>query len=425
MKRSRLAAMAIGSTVLAGLTLTLVTGSTTASAQSGPVTLRFPSWQWGQPGYDEFFTAAIAEFEKTHPNVKFQKIPVESASYTDQLVKMFAANDPPEIVQYLTQLFYKAVDADWLEPLDDRLKNTDIPKTWAPYLLDAGKVGGKTYGVWVSGSPIALMYNKKMLADAKVAVPKTPEQFMDAAKKLTKRGADGNITQYGYAITTKMDNNGHIYGLKNFIIGFGGHWGENGKIDAVNAANKKAVEFERDLINAKVVPVGADRIQARQIFWEGKAAMIIEGPWVMTSVKSENPKLLPDIGVALMPFPNQTAGASNGFAIARNQKHKDLAWEFIQMVSSPAWMRKYGEMAGVTPARQGALSAKALQQAPWLKTFADVEKTGKNYLIPGLEPFQNEIDKTVMNRLSDVFFGSKSVDEALKQIQDDLERIVK
>jgi multiple sugar transport system substrate-binding protein len=418
-------------TCLLALVLTLVVGAGSRDVAAGPassgqtVTLRFPSWQWGQPGYDEFFTAAIAEFERAHPNVRFEKIPVASASYTDQIVKMLAANDPPEILQYLTQLFYKAAEADWLEPLDARLRETDVPKTWAPFLLAAGKVSGETYGVWISGSPIALMYNKRMLAEANVPVPRTPEALMAAAKALTRKGPDGNVAQFGYALTTKMDNNAHVYGLKNFVIGFGGNWGRDGKLDVMNPANRRAIEFERDLIKAGVVPLGADRIRAREIFWQGKAAMIIEGPWVMTSIKSENPKLLPDVGVAPMPFPNQTAGASNGFAIARGQKHKDLAWAFIRMVTSDAWMKRYGEMTAVTPARQNALTEKALKDAPWLTTFAEVQRTGKDYLIPGLESYQNEIDKTVMNRVADVFFGEKPVDDALAQITADLEKITR
>ena len=397
-----------------------------ALAQGDAVTLRFPSWQWGQPGYDEFFSAAIDEFESMHPNVTFEKIPVESASYADQLVRMFAAGDPPEIVQYLSQLYYKAVDADWLEPLDDRIATTDIAETWAPYLRQAGMTDGKTYGVWVSGSPIAMMYNQQMFDEAGLAVPTTPDELLAAAEALTKRGPDGNVTQYGFSLTTKMDNNAHIYGLKNFVIGYGGNWGNaQGQLDVMNPANRQAIEFEKKLIDEGLVPDGADRIRARQIFWEGKAAMIIEGPWVMTSIRSENPDLLPHIGVALMPFPNQTAGTSNGFAIARDQQHKDLAWEFIQMITSQEWMQKYGEMAGVTPARQGALTDAALQKNPWLATFADVEKTGKNYFIPNLEGYQNEIDKVVMDSLAPVFYGNKSVDQALSEIDSQLKSLTR
>ncbi len=402
--------------VMFGLVAVFAAGGLAAAQEQ--VTLRFPSWQWGQPGYDEFFTAAIEEFEATHPGVTIEKIPVASADYADTLTRMFAAGDPPEILQYLSQLYYLAVDADWLEELDDRIAQTDIQETWAPYLWEAGNQYGHTYGVWVSGSPIALMYNRDMFDAAGVEVPTTKEEFLDAARALTLRDADGTVTQFGFSLTTKMDNNAHIYGLKNFVIGLGGNWGSpEGEVDVMNPANREAIELEQTLIDENIVPHGADRVQARQIFWEGRAAMIIEGPWVMTSVRSENPDLLPSIGVALMPFPNQTAGTSNGFAIARDAEHKDLAWEFIQMVTSQEWMERYGEMAGVTPARQGALTDKALEENPWLEVFAEVESSGKNYFIPGFEAAQNEIDKGVIDALAEVFYGDKSVDDGLEDIQ--------
>lgn len=412
---------------LAGLlTASSALAQATPPAGGAPIVLRYPSWQWGQPGYDQFLSAAIVEFEKKHPNVKIEKIPVASASYADDLVKMFAANDPPEIVQYLSQLFYKAAAADWLEPLDERIKQTDVGSTWAPYLLNTGRVGGKTYGIWVSGYSYSLMYNKKMLAEAGVAVPRTPEDLLAAAKKLTKREADGSVSQFGFSLTTKMDNNAYIYGFSTFLIGMGGGWGKDAaNLNIVTPANKKAIEFERDLIQANVVPLDADRIKARSLFYQGKAAMIIEGPWVMTSAKVENPKLLPDLDVAPSPFPDQIAGPSNGFAIAKNQKHKELAWEFIRMVTSKEWMEKYGETTGVTPARQGVLTPKALADFPWLSTFAQNEKTGRTYLIPGLEDVDSEINKTVINRLHGVFFGKKTADQALTEIRADIEKLAK
>jgi DNA-binding LacI/PurR family transcriptional regulator len=89
--------------------------------------------------------------------------------------------------------------------------------------------------------------------------------------------------------------------------------------------------------------------------------------------------------VAPIPFANQAAGPSNGFAIARGQKHKHLAWEFIRMITSRWWMERYGEMTGVTPAMQGAVSERTLQHYPWLSVFAANENAGKSYLVPGLQ----------------------------------------
>jgi ABC-type glycerol-3-phosphate transport system substrate-binding protein len=95
------------------------------------------------------------------------------------------------------------------------------------------------------------------------------------------------------------------------------------------------------------------------------------------------------------------------------------------MVTSEAWMQKFGEMTGVTPARQGALTPKALQDYPWLGTFADNEKTGKSYLVPGLQDVDSEIDKSVVNHLHGVFFDKKTPEQALAEIKADLEKLAK
>ena len=93
------------------------------------------------------------------------------------------------------------------------------------------------------------------------------------------------------------------------------------------------------------------------------------------------------------------------------------------MITSQEWMERYGELAGVTPARQGALTAAALENGPWLQVFADVESTGRNYFIPGFEAAQNEIDKGVIDALAEVFYGGKNVDSALAEIQALMERL--
>ena len=396
-------------------------GSSFGKAAKGKVVLRFPSWQWGQPGYDEFFSAALAAFTEQHPNVTFQKIPIESASYASEMVKMYVANDPPEINQFLSQLYYQAASAGWYETLDSPLKGTDIETSWSPFLDKAAVFDGNRYGIWISGSSQALMYNKKMFAEANLQPPTTSEELLTSAKTLTKDAAGGK--QYGYSITTKMDVNGYIYGLSSFIAGFGGSWVKSGKLDVSHPANTAAIEFERDLVKAGATPLGLDRIAARQAFYEGKAAMMIEGPWVMTSAAKENPGIVAYLGVVKLPFKNQVAGTSNGFAMAKNQKYSYEAWQFIKMIMSKPWQEKYGEMTGVAPGRSNSLTPKALQSAPWLTTFAEAQDKGKSYITPGFETQENQIGTIIAQEVNDVFFGNDTAVQALARIADDFKKI--
>lgn len=398
---------------------------TAGVASAAKVTLLFPSWQWGQPGYDDFFKEAIAAFQAEHPDVEIRPVPIPQEKYDEQLIVRFSAKNPPEVLQWTLWNFHAFARSGFLEPLDERLARTDIPAEWIPAFQDFTRVDGKTYGIMLSGSAQMLYYNKQMLDAAGVRVPTTPEELVEAARKLTRRDPQGNVTQYGFSTVSRPVAELSSYGLGRFITGLGGNLGANGRPNANSPEVRRAVELYKELIASGAVAPGLGRIDARQMFWEGRAAMLIEGPWVMTSIQRLNPALMPNVGLAPIPFPYQIADASNGMAIGVDQKYKDLSWEFILMITSKRWMDRYGELTGVIPARRGSLTARALQTMPWMTEFAKIAAVGRAQIPEGLEHLQNEINNAVATRLAPVLFGTKPVDVALQELQKDMEAMVR
>jgi multiple sugar transport system substrate-binding protein len=396
------------------------------AAAADKIVLDFPSWQWGQPGYDDFFKEVTAAFVKTHPNVEFKPIPIPLEKYADQLIVRFSSGNPPEIMQWSLFDYHTFARAGWLGALDDRLRQTDIPTTWNKGFLSFTTVDGVQYGVMLSGSSQMLFTNQTMLKKAGARIPKTPEELVDAAKKLTVRDAGGTVTQYGLSMTSVPAPELWSYGLARWVTGLGGGiTNEKGVPTATSPEVKRAVRMMKDLLQAGAIPSGLGRIPSRQAFWEGKAAMLIEGPWVMESIKSQNPSLLPSVELAPIPFPHQIADASNGLALAKGQKHASLAWEFIVMATSPSWMQRYGELTGVIPARNESISARALQEKPWLKAFAQVAVSGRPQTPTGLEAAQNQVYKAIADRLAPALFGNEDLDAALTALEKDLEGIAK
>jgi len=218
------------------LVVLLVAGAFSAAPTGAQtkITMLFPSWQWGQPGYDDFFRRAIAEFEKRQPNVSIQPVPIPLESYADQLIVRFSAKNPPEIVQWTLWDFHTFAEAGFLDPLDDRLKETDILQTWVPAFLKFTQVKGKQYGVMLSGASVALMYNKRMFREAGLEVPSTPREFVEAAKKLTLRDNTGRVTQYGLAMVSKPVPELVSYGIGRMITDLGGSLSRGGR-PAVNS----------------------------------------------------------------------------------------------------------------------------------------------------------------------------------------------
>src|SRR5699024_11231967 len=86
--------MAVGSVLLASaLALSACSGGDGDS--DGEVTLDFPTWQASEPGYQEFWEAAVEEFEESHSGVTINLEQISFDDYQQSLVTRFAANDGP------------------------------------------------------------------------------------------------------------------------------------------------------------------------------------------------------------------------------------------------------------------------------------------------------------------------------------------
>ena len=101
-----------------------------APATAQGVTLDFPSWQAEDPGFAEWWRALIQEYEAAHPGVKVKFYSIPFANYVNQLTVRFAGQNPPDIVHLPTRNFAGFASQNWLEPIDDLLKNSDIPGHW-------------------------------------------------------------------------------------------------------------------------------------------------------------------------------------------------------------------------------------------------------------------------------------------------------
>jgi multiple sugar transport system substrate-binding protein len=77
----------------------------------------------------------VAEFTRGHPSVVIKPIPLALAAFTDQSISRCAAANPPAILKFWSGSFQKLAAAGWLEPLNERLKGTDIRQNWVPAIM--------------------------------------------------------------------------------------------------------------------------------------------------------------------------------------------------------------------------------------------------------------------------------------------------
>lgn len=392
---------------------------TAAPALHAQTVLDFPTWQAEEPGISGWWKDLIVAYEKKYPGVKVNIQQIPFAEFVKQMTVRFAAGNPPDIVHLPSRNFASFADQGWLEPLDARLKASDIPANWPPLQADMSW-DGKAQGVLLMGYGGMLFYNEKLLKDAGVAVPKTPDEWLAAMKSTT--AADKG--QFGLSTITAEHPN-MVVEMASWVIGSGADWLKGGKYNFADPAVVKAIDGWRQSVT--YAPKGTNSATARQLFIDGKTVFLRDGPWVWGALAKAPADVKPQLKVAGLPFPVEPGGTSNGIHIAAktDAKKKDAVWNFIVMAASPEWQRAYA-LTGSPAPRKNVLTAADYSANPHLKVINDEAARAQNLFpsVPavraGYNDFATQVTKAGMRMIS----TQEPTAKVLADLQKELERAV-
>ena len=400
--------------------------SALAMIPSGPAAaleLELPTYQLRE-GFGIWWKAAAEEFAEQNPGHTIKLVGAPYGDHHDQLTTRFIAGNPPDIAHISARFMFGFADAGFLEPLEDRLAAIGWNEDDFIAAQKEMRRNGHVYAQLLLGYGWGLFYNEEMLQEAGVEVPTTPEEFVDAAKALTKDiDGDGRTDQYGFPFVTNQSSQTY-FALTYILAGLGHGWVEGGKIVDRDAL-REAIAMAGELIAAGTTPTGLASNDVRQLFWQGRAAMYIDGSWAPAFKKDATEEVAADFRVAPLPFPDEAGGPSNVLAIpaALDEERKALAFKFIEMVQSPEWQKKYGEMSGNPPARLDMLTDKARAEWPEIPVFeASAARARFSYLPRGHEAEYNKFSSIVSEGMSALASGALTVDEATDQIHGELSR---
>ncbi len=417
-------ARALAAALLAG---TLALG--TATAQT--LTLDMPSWQATEPGTSDWWNALIDEFEAQHPGVTIEFTHEPFAGYNDKMVTRFAAGNPPDILHLPAANFMIYAQEGWLAPLDDRLAESNSPvlSEWTP-VQSSCQYEGQTLCVIVLGYGYVLGWNEAQFQEAGLSgPPTTSEELIEYARQLTvDRDGDGTIDQYGFVFPT-VTHSGVETTATSFLFEADpdGHW-----VDAEGQLNRDAAKAAwavmKQLVDDGSVPLGIDNNGKRQYFVEGRASMMFEGPWIQGNIDSAAPDIQAGLRVAPQPTSGEVyGGASNVLAIPAglDPEREQLAWEFIELFTSPEWQAKYATIAGQPPARAGVLSDEILAENPNMQQYVQAADNARDYIPPGLEEDYTRFRDLVIEATLAVVVQGQDPDAALDQLQAEVDRILR
>ncbi|TDT94142.1 carbohydrate ABC transporter substrate-binding protein (CUT1 family) [Streptomyces sp. 846.5] len=192
---------------------------------------------------------------------------VPGASLIPQVLQQASSRTLPDLLMLDNPDVQQIAQTGALTPLDQYGIDSS---GFAKGILSAGTYEGKVYGLAPTVSTIALIYNKDMLAEAGVAVPKTWEELKAAAAKLSSPG------RYGMAV----DANSTFEGTWQFLPFLWSNGGDEKQLDTPQAT--QALQLWVDLVKSGSMSKSVlnwTQADVHDQFVAGKAAMMINGPW--------------------------------------------------------------------------------------------------------------------------------------------------
>ena len=348
---------------LVALTLFTATSASQIASAQQKITLRF--WMSADPALEAAMDALLQSYMKANPNITVQRDAFPFGEYHQKLITAFAAGDPPDVfwMDVRTAAFAAQGSLLVLEKYLQPQNKTDI--------IASGLIEpvwkGRLYGVPMHELTEGLFVNRTMLEEAGIRIPQrldeawTWDQFVDVAKRLTKRTGDRtDVWGFGvlrhlsdWSILPVLYQNGATP-LSPDLKKATGYFNSPAAVEAIKwyqdlFAKHKVISFDP-------IPEG---------FPTGKIA-IFQAPSTYRAVLD---KRYPDFKYAVVPMfrGKQCAVTAGGWnvSIATRTKNPEVAWTLVDWLTRqqhPEWVRT----SGYLPVRNSLLqTGTSYRQYPW------------------------------------------------------------
>ncbi|MHC5652479.1 ABC transporter substrate-binding protein [Stappia sp.] len=419
-------------TLLKAATAAALTLGTWASAQAVELQFYFPVAVGGTAA--ETIQSLTDDYVAANPDVKIDA--VYSGSYQDTIAKVITASrggTPPQLSVALSADMFTLIDEDLIVPFDDYIK-TDADKAWLngffPAFMENSQTGGKTYGIPFQRSTPVMYWNKEAFKEAGLD-PETPpatwEELVDFGKKLTKKDANGNVTQWG----VRIPSSGFPYWL------FQGLTTENDVILANSDGNKtnfddpKVVEALQYLVDLStkygvmepgIVEWGA----TPKAFFERQAAIVWTTTGNLTNMRTNAPF---EFGVAMLPKHVRRGAPTGGgnFYLFKGASDEQLAAaaEFVKWITAPEQAAKWTMATGYVAPRPDAWETDTMKAYAADFPVVTVARDQLEFAVAELSTYQNQRITGIFNdALAAAITGQQDAAAALKEAQEKADAIL-
>jgi multiple sugar transport system substrate-binding protein len=392
---------------------------------------------WG-PDTTAKLEAAAAEYTKTHPETT---VTVRAVPFGDLLTTLRTSgggSDGATIAGIYDAWLPDLARDQLVAPAPDAVA-ADVKANWPVGIVSAASIGGQLYGVPNEIDVYALNYNKKLFEEAGIAgPPKTWDEFLDAAKKLT----DSSKGQQGFGMINSWAA-GVLHPFASLLVSNGGDLVVDGKPVLDSPQAKETFELYENLVKSGYAVPAMATADANTTgpfldnFVSGKTGMIIMANWWESALKGGMGDAFANVATAPIPVgPSGDTARSisyswmtvvNAKASAEDQA---AAWDFLAWLNGPesgpngaSAMADILMSMGILPSRSSDVTAfgDRLAGDEFLKGYIETLANAKPFpVVLGGQEFSEALQQ----QLEAIQYGQVSAADAQANAQADAVEIL-
>lgn len=382
-------------------------------------------WQYSYKARLDAMDKLILAFESENPDINVIHTDFPYAQYRTKVAASVAAGEGPDVVQ----LYYGWLDdylgAEILQPLSgENFPHIDIEREFFP-MVRTMKVKDDYYALPTAVRSLGLFWNKKLFKEAGLdpeRPPRTLDELVAFAKRLTKRDRAGNIIQVG--LTMGPINQDHNWWREVLVRQFGGapYNADNTKVTYNDESGLKAFEYYADFAGKHNTSVVDFMDKGEIAFKAGRAAMHIDGSFVL-SLFNRTRRL--EWGVTELPThkgikANFSSYWVNGITSKATGEKRAAAEKFLKFITSDQamqlWLDEVGELPAKKIVAQRGDNLNHPEYGPFIR--------GLGYAYSTRFYSESEQRKTVVDMLDRITLLNMSVAESLKIAAEEDQKII-
>jgi multiple sugar transport system substrate-binding protein len=381
------------------------------------VKLQFSSWMVAEAsGGEVWLPDRIQAWEKAHPNVSVEIIPLGWEDTPDKITLQVQAKNAPDIY---------TIESLWLGrfgkmPGATEDLNKYMPASFTATLVPAykgGELDGKMVGLIWNPNPWVLVYNKELVKKAGVnGAPSSFDDFLRQAEAIYKLG--GGV--YGAGLQLGLDE----YSADTFHIIMWQTGGDmldgSGKPVVNSPGTVKAATLVKRYVDMKGIPFGEDTRNLRTIFAANQIGFFFEGPWIAGVLDGEG---MSRDKWDVSPWPGPVQPASHILCMSPESKNKDLAWDLMKfIVTDETTTKEYFKRTGLMPLVKNQYNDPQYD-THYVKTFLAQMSQLKN---PNVWASQKkyEIEIAFMEALQKILLGQGAAQATMDELNARLTQII-